>query len=206
MSDNAAVRRAPRTRGRVLSGVSLFAGAVVGISGVAADSLLPGLAYAGVGIAILAGVIAAVLAWKEHRQALVDSGKREVEMLQGFSARLHEERATQGDVLNAVERRDTALRAELAQVRSDSGQVKQELSQLRGNFEALTLTHSELKTSHDELVERLKNQDPADVVSLPRRRTTESGEKTFDEAPTVAELNLQRLVAPFVEEAMRQAN
>lgn len=186
--------------------MSLFAGAVVGIAGVAADSILPGLAYAGVGIAILAGVIAAVLAWRAHKEALVDSGKREVEMMQGFSARLHEERTTHGEVLNVVERRDAALRTELSQVRSDSGELKQELSQLRGDFEALALTHDDLQASHDELVERLKVDHPADVVSLPRRRTTESGEMAFDEAPTVAELNLQRLVAPFVEEVMQQAN
>jgi chromosome segregation ATPase len=168
--------------------------------------MLPGLAFAGVGVAILSGVTAAVLAWREHGRAVENLGRREVEMMQGFSERLHQERATQGEVLAAVERRDASLREELTKVRADAGELRQDLSQLRGDFEALNVTHNELKTSHDELVERLKAEDPADVVSLPRRRTTDGGEIAFDEAPTVAELNLQRLVAPFVEEAMRQAN
>lgn len=185
---------------------TLVVGSVLGVAGVVANSYVPGLAYAGVGIAIVAGVVAAVLAWRAHGQVVYEAGEREVEMLRGFTARLHDERVTNNEVLGLIEGRNAELGAELTATRLELGGIRQDLSELRGDYETLAHEHFELKISHDALLDQVKAESGSDIVSLPRRRTVDGEEVTWEEAPTVAELNLQRLVAPFVAEEVRQAN
>ncbi len=206
MNTEVASRKAPRSKARLLASISLVGGAALGFVGVYVNTAVPGMSYLGIAIAFAAGTAAATLGWREYRNALLDAGEHEVEMMRGFTARLQQERSTNSDVLDLIGARNAELLTELKTKRTQVGELRQQVSELRGNFETLATEHSELQATHDALLDMVKHDSDIDVVSLPRRRTADGTEVSFEDSPTVANLNLQRLVAPFVEEAVRQAN
>lgn len=173
----------------------------------------PLVAWLAVGVALVAGFLAtwaAVVEFAEWRaQAQADAAAERAEQRDRVRA-LH---ASQRDVLASVEARSRALRTTLGETRSELqhvtgsldkvtrslGQSQLEVSRLRGDIEGLRIENAGLRAELEALA-AVQREGAADVLALPRRGTTGQAGTEWDalEAPTVVDLDLQRLVSPLV--------
>lgn len=203
------------SRQRRLRRASLIVGTIVSVGLVIAATWVPLLSYAAVAVALICGFLAvwaALTEYAEHRTRMREEAAAERAAHRETIQSLH---ASQREVLEAVDVRNQSLHAELRQTggelretRLELGQVRLEVVQLRGDNEALRLDNQALRTENAELKSRIPAEgeaaDEADVVSLPRRRATEeSGDWQPTDAPTVVNLDLQRLASPFVADVVR---
>lgn len=213
---------APRTRRRILLVSCLTVGTIASLALMIASQWVPFLDWAAVIVALVAGFLAtwaALVEFREWREsAAADAAAaRAAERLR--TQQLHE---TQRGVLTAVDARIQAIagslgetraeldstREELVGVKVSLGQAQQQVSRLRGDNEALRVENTGLRTQLAAAGGEVEAAGEADVLTLPRRRATGSTtEWDALEAPTVVDLDLQRLAEPFVAEVQaRHAN
>lgn len=207
----------PRTRRRILLVSSLVIGTVASLALMVASSWVPFLDWAAVVVALVAGFLATWAALVEFREWRVKAAAEAAEARAAERTRTHQLHETQRRVLTTVDARIQAIAGTLGEARAELDATKEELvgtkvalgetqqlvSRLRGDNEALRVENTDL---HRRL--EAATQTEADVLALPRRRATAtSTEWDALEAPTVVDLDLQRLAQPFVAEVQaRHAN
>ncbi len=186
---------AERTSPRALSWLVLFAAlAVSSVSLLSGDVLVR---IAGLAVVAVGGVAACLLAWRTVQRTEELARTRSLDDLRRSGEKLHNERAQHLDVLRLLRRRNANLTSQLITLDRENATLLQQVSTLRGNNESLRV---EL-----ELARTLETE--AEVVTLPRRATgTTDAFSATDlwsqgNSPTV--VDLQALVAPFVDDAVR---
>lgn len=215
---------APRSRRRILLVASLAVGTIVSIVLMTAAPRLPALAWAALAVALLAGFLATWAALVEFREWRERASQAATQARAEERERTQELHATQRRVLGAVHARVTTLSGDLgatkrslAEVTVKYGEASLQVSRLRGDNEGLRIENDGLRAVGQELWAEnrdLRGQtdaagaEGADVLALPRRRLiADGGEWEAELVPTVVDLDLQRLTAPFVSELrQRQAN
>lgn len=212
---------APRSRRRILLVSSLVVGTVASVALMTAGQWVPFLDWAALAVALVAGFLATWAALVEFREwrfaALADAASARAAERER-TQQLHE---TQRRVLTTVDARIHAIAGALGETRTELDATKQELvttkvtlgesqqlvSRLRGDNESLRAENGDLR---QQLVKATEPAVDADVLALPRRRATETvaqSEWSLVDAPTVIDLDLQRLAQPFVADVQaRHAN
>ena len=209
----------PRTRRRILLVSSLVIGTVASLALMVASSWVPFLDWAAVVVALVAGFLATWAALVEFREWRAQAAAAAAEARAAERTRTHQLHETQRRVLTTVDARIQAIAGTLGEARAELDATKEELvgtkvtlgetqqlvSRLRGDNEALRVENTDL---HRRLEAATQTEAEADVLALPRRRATAtSTEWDALEAPTVVDLDLQRLAQPFVAEVQaRHAN
>ncbi|MBB1502140.1 hypothetical protein H5397_12005 [Propioniciclava sp. MC1683] len=209
----------PRTRRRILLVSSLVIGTVASLALMVASSWVPFLDWAAVVVALVAGFLATWAALVEFREWRGKAAAEAAEARAAERTRTHQLHETQRRVLTTVDARIQAIADTLGEARAELDATKEELvgtkvtlgetqqlvSRLRGDNEALRVENTDL---HRKLAAATETDAEADVLALPRRRATAtSTEWDALEAPTVVDLDLQRLAQPFVAEVQaRHAN
>lgn len=195
---------------------SLVTGTIVSVGLMAAAPQLPALAWVALAVALLAGFLATWAALVEFREWRERANQAAAEARAEERERTQVLHATQRRVLGAVHARVTALNGELDDAKKSLtdvtvkfGEASMQVSRLRGDNEALRIENDGLRAVGHELWaenRELRGQsdagtEGADVLALPRRRMVAGGgEWEAGQAPTVVNLDLQRLSAPFVSE------
>ncbi|WP_156887511.1 hypothetical protein [Propionicicella superfundia] len=166
---------------------------------------------AGVAIALVAGVIACFLAWRQVTEAQRDREAERVAAMHRQAVAASEQRQQHTEVLDTLNARQDALRAQLRKLRITHADLLIELNTLRGDKTALTSDVERAAAEIASLRERVAALEaelvlePADaeVLSLPRRVGRDGAEARPDDDlfPTV--IDLQALALPFVEEVRR---
>jgi len=224
---------APRTRRRILMASCLVVGTVVSLSLMVASQWVPFLDWAAVVVALVAGFLATWAALVEFREWRVKAQAEAAAARAEERTRTQHLHETQRAVLTTVDARIQAIagtlgetraeldstRDELVGVKVSLGEARQQVSRLRGDNASLRVELTDLRVENSDL--RVENSDlrqqladaveadaEADVLTLPRRRVTASTtEWDALDAPTVVELDLQRLAQPLVAEVQaRHAN
>lgn len=225
MTSQAASRSVETSRFRVLATSALVAGSLVAAALAAGGWWVPWLGAVGVVVAVAAGVLAVWAAYREFREFRARAGREATAALTAHGVQLHEERTQHLEVLHVLQERSDALRGELRGVTRENGELHRTVSTLRGDNAALTADLDSLRVAHQGLqlenhelrtqvladqatIAELRGEESpdADVLAIPRRRATgtEGTEWAAGEAPTVVELDLQRLASPFVEDMVRR--
>jgi len=202
-----AARPAPSTsthRRRRIAVLTL--GALVSLGLWYASAWAPLLALAAVVVALLAGVLAVWVALVELAAYRASAAREAAEERAAHRAKIQSLHEAQRGVLATVDAHTQALRASLDSTTVELGEPRQEASRLRGDNAALRLENGELRLENADLRARLGQEASADVVALPRRRASaEAGPEWADDEPsTVINLDLQRLVSPFVADVQRR--
>ena len=211
----------PRTRRRILLVSSLVIGTVASLALMVASSWVPFLDWVAVVVALVAGFLATWAALVEFREWRVKAAAEAAEARAAERTRTHQLHETQRRVLTTVDARIQAIAGTLGEARAELDATKEELvgtkvtlgetqqlvSRLRGDNEALRVENTDLHRRL-EAATQTEAEAEADVLALPRRRATAtSTEWDALEAPTVVDLDLQRLAQPFVAEVQaRHAN
>jgi hypothetical protein len=169
---------------------------------------------AGVGIAVMAGIVACVLAWRQTRRQREAALAEQRETMRRHAQAASEQRQQHEEVLTTLMGRNDALRGHLRDLRIKHADLLIELNALRGDKNALTDEVSraadeiarlrvELAAVEAELAADGEADADAEVLSLPRRvgRRPETAHAEQDLFPTV--IDLQALALPFVEEVKR---
>lgn len=167
---------------------------------------------AGVGVAVLAGVIACVLAWREVKLARVAAQAEQAQLMARAAESTSAERAQHVEILTTIEGRNAALRSQLRELRIKHADRLIELNALRGDKSALTDEVAQAATEIAQLRESLAQLETelargegeaAEVLQLPRRVDRPGSDDTIerDLFPTV--IDLQALAMPLVEEVKR---
>jgi chromosome segregation ATPase len=166
---------------------------------------------AGVAVAIIAGVVACVLAWRHATRLQRAREADQAAAMHRQAAAATEQRQQHAEVLETLNERHDALRAKLRELRITHADLLIDLNTLRGDKNALTSEVDRLTSDIAQLRERvaeleealaLEPQD-AEVLSLPRRvgRAASEARPEDELFPTV--IDLQALALPFVEEVRR---
>lgn len=185
---------------------SLSLGLVASVGLLVAALWVPWLAWLAAPVALVGGgsaTWAALQAKKIQRTRLLDEAKSE---RSSHRERLRESHAAQREVLTIVKSRSRAVSAELTRTRADLGLRLMEVSQLQGDLQAIKVENADLRDHITYL--RANTNEGAEVLSLPRRRSTdrEDAEWSAGDAPTIVDLDLLRSI-PQEEEYLRsQAN
>ncbi|MDO5501246.1 MAG: hypothetical protein Q4F67_16370 [Propionibacteriaceae bacterium] len=138
---------------------------------------------AGILIAIIAGVLATVLVWRQVRAEQQRRSRDVVEQAHAHGAALHTERNQHLSVLTTMESYNKGaadkvrtLGEQIDQLRGQLATQQQQLAQVRGDNVALTATISKLRTelSAREAEVRALTDDDAELLALPRRVATRS--------------------------------
>jgi len=146
------------------------------------------LARAGVGVAVVGGLVACGFAWREVRVTRTTMLAQQSADSRRAGEKLHAERLQHVRLLQVLQSRNGDLRSKLNMSRADAARLTQETAQLRGDKAALQVELSE----HQAATE-------AEVLALPRRVSGRGKEIELwdgDSAPTVVEL--QALANPPV--------
>ncbi len=212
---------APRSRRRILLVSCLTVGTVLSLALMVASSRAPLLAWAAVIVALVAGFLATWAALVEFREWRLKANAEAAEARAAERERTRQLHETQRGVLTTVDARIQAIAGALGETRSELdstkeelvgvkvslGEAQQQVSRLRGDNEALRVENTGLRTQLEAATAPAEAGD-ADVLALPRRRATaDVTEWDALEAPTVVDLDLQRLAQPFVAEVQaRHAN
>lgn len=217
---------APRTRRRILMASCLVVGTVVSLSLMVASQWVPFLDWAAVVVALVAGFLATWAALVEFREWRVKAQAEAAAARAEERTRTQHLHETQRAVLTTVDARIQAIagtlgetraeldstRDELVGVKVSLGEARQQVSRLRGDNASLRVELTDLRVENSDLRQQLADaveaDAEADVLTLPRRRVTASTtEWDALDAPTVVELDLQRLAQPLVAEVQaRHAN
>lgn len=214
---------APRTRRRILLVSCLTVGTVASLALMVASRWVPLLDWAAVIVALVAGFLATWAALVEFREWREKAAAEAAEARAAERLRTKQLHETQRGVLTTVDARIQAIagtlgetraeldttREELVGVKVSLGQAQQQVSRLRGDNEALRVENTDLRTQLEAATAvDAEAEEGADVLALPRRRATgTTSEWDTLEAPTVVDLDLQRLAQPFVAELQaRHAN
>lgn len=167
---------------------------------------------AGIAIALLVGVTACVMAWREVKVTSIEAEADQADLMARAAAAASSERTAHLDILGTIEDRNAALRAQLRELRIRHADALIELNALRGDKSALT---AEVAKAADEIADlraRLVvledelfrgESEAAEVLRLPRRVDRPGADDTIegDLFPTI--IDLQALAAPLVEEVKR---
>lgn len=184
-----------------------------------ANQWVPFLDWAAVVVALVAGFLATWAALVEFREWRLQALAEAAEARAAERLRTQQLHAAQRGVLTTVDARIQAVTGALEETRTELdstkeelvgtkvalGEARQQVSRLRGDNQALRVENTGLR---QELAAANARDADAEVVELPRRRVTD-GATEWDaiEAPTVVDLDLQRLAQPFVAEVRaRHAN
>lgn len=126
--------------------------------------LLGDLPARGLGLAALVGgaALACLLAWRENRAAQRVRAAHALHEALLFAEQLHAERVRHGVVVDALSRRNAAVRAQAERAAREICALRREVSTLRGNYEALRV----------ELELQAVLESDAQVVELGRREAT----------------------------------
>lgn len=197
----------------------LLGGTVLSLGLMVANQWVPFLDWVAVVVALVAGFLAtwaALVEFRDWRERAMDEAAADRAAERTRTQELH---ASQRAVLTTMDARVQAIagalgearteldatRTELVDVKVALGEATAQASRLRGDNEAL---RSENRTLRADLDAARTVDDAAEVLTLPRRRLTEGdAEWGALEAPTVVDLDLQRLAQPFVAEVQaRHAN
>ena len=211
-----------RTRRRIFLISCLVVGTIGSLALMVASQWVPFLDWAAVVVALAAGFLATWAALVEFREWRVKAQAEATAARAEERARTRQLHETQRGVLTTVDARLNALagtlgetraeldatKGELVEVKVTLGQAQQQVSRLRGDNDALRVENTGLRGENDTLRQELADrevvdgaEDTAEVLALPRRRVAgESTEWEAADAPTVIDLDLQRLAQPFVEE------
>lgn len=209
MSGNKPELAAPSVPARRAGLLVLIAGGVIS----AAAAFGPIWAVrAGIGVALLAGIVACVLAWRHAKQVQEARIAQELTAMRRRAAIATETRQRHEDVLDTLNDRHAEMRLQLRELRIKHADLLIALNALRGDKTALA---ADIERATDEIaalreqVSLLEAQLPedldAEVLSLPRRvgRSTPQHRVATDsdQMPTV--IDLQALALPLVEEVRR---
>lgn len=177
------------------------------------------LNYVGIGIAVIAGVVAAVLIWQQVRIERVKRGRDAADFAHNQTEALHTQRTQMDSVLETMRTHNEDAADRLVTARKRLAEVTAELSTARGENAALSAELRSLKTliaalrrdllaREEEL--RAISEDDGELVSMPRRVQISAGEEITTEQiwasgefPTV--VDLQSIGLPIVEDQRRQA-
>ncbi len=212
---------APRTRRRILLASSLIGGTVLSLGLMVASQWVPFLDWVAVVVALVAGFLATWAALVEFREWRVQAVAEAAAARAAERERTRQLHANQRGVLTTVDARVQAIAGALDEARTELdstkevlvdtkvalGEAQQTVSRLRGDNEALRIENTGLRSELAAATAEVGEGD-AEVLALPRRRATD-GTGAWDalEAPTVVDLDLQRLAQPFVAEVQaRHAN
>ena len=217
---------APRTRRRVVLVSSLVGGTIASLGLMVAHQWVPFLDWVAVLVALVAGFLATWAALVEFREWRTQALAEAAEARAAERVRTQQLHATQRGVLTTVDARIQAVAGALEEARTELdstkdvlvgtkvalGEAQQQVSRLRGDNEALRGENTHLRTENaglrTELAASTVEDAGAEVFALPRRWVTEeASEWEAVDAPTVVDLDLQRLAQPFVAELQaRHAN
>lgn len=190
----------------------LVASTVVGALAVAAfwagSAWLPGLVHLAVVAAVVAGALAVWASLADFAAYRRRAAAEHARTLEEHRTQIRTVHQTQREVLTAIDARTRTLRSTLSRTRLELGEAQQTVSRLRGDNEALRLDNESLRVENADLRGQLqaatRGEGEADVFALPRRRAAGGDEFDALEAPTVVDLDLQRLASPFVEDVLRR--
>ena len=184
----------------------------------------------GIGIAIVAGIVAAVLLWRQVRTEQQRRSRQAAEHAVAHGDALRTERAQHVSVLSTMESYNSQaadrvrtlhqqieeLNAQIEELLVQVSRQQQEMSQLRGDNVSLTATIAKLRTElsarEDEV--RALTEDDAELLALPRRVATKSDWDALPKAediwaegehPTVVDLQALALGGEEQQEERRQA-
>jgi hypothetical protein len=146
------------------------------------------LTRAGIGAAVIGGIVACVFAWREVRVTRTTMMAQQAADSRRSGEKLHAERVQHVRLLQVLQSRNGELRSKLNTTRAEAARLSQETAQLRGDKAALQV----------QLSEQLAVAE-AEVLALPRRvsgRRDAADIWDGDAAPTVVEL--QALANPPV--------
>lgn len=200
---NARASSQSHPRPAIVSTVTSGVGLAVALQ--VASNWVPQLSYAAVVAAVVTAVVAAWTGLRAlARQQAVAAATAQAERAQHRESlsRFH---ASQREVLAIVDGRTDTLRLNLAETRTALGEAQMKISRLTGDNAVLRQDNHRLRSENDELLAMVAEEPATDsqVVALPRRRAAAEHNWSSLEAPTVVDLDLQRLVSPLVEELRR---
>lgn len=173
---------------------------ILAVAAVMAAGLLAGdiwLARSAVVVALVGGVVATTLAWREMVRQRRAAGQDAVVALRRSGDQLHSERVQHLRLLQVLQSRNGDLSAMVLRLRAENAALLQQLASIRGDLTALRL----------EIV-RLTEAHSAEILDLPLR----AGGSLVDEEqvlwsdstnPTV--VDLKAVIAPFEEFRQAQA-
>lgn len=188
-------RRAERTLFSAYSWVIVAVTAAVAAGSLFFTDLAPRVA--GVSLAVAGGVIGCLLAWRETAKARALAAAESASYLRWSVAKLHEERTQHNQVLDVLDERRSALRAQVKGLLAETAELHREVSSLRGNNESLRIELAMVRSLEAE----------AEVLAMPRRATGVvdrlAAADLWDHADSPTVVDLQRIAAPYVDEAVR---
>lgn len=205
VTPSSATRRANDGRTRRVTKLVLVVGSIVAALLGTASLWVPVTGIVGAIVAIIAGIAAVTLAWRELLEygAQRNAEAREAALAQ--TEQLRQLRSDHTSVMHVLSARNGSLRGQLREARAENGELQAENSRLRGDIKALRVEVTDLRAEVG-LLQAVHADEAADVVTLPRRRASEDSVEGWEaaEAETVIDLDLARLATPFVEDAVRR--
>jgi hypothetical protein len=179
---------------------------------------------AGVGIALIAGLLAVRWGWQELRQAREEAGRTQVADLRNHNAQLSTERQRNLEVVDTLRTQSEDGAEKLVGLQVTIGQLRTEISSLNGDKTGLQADLAERNhritqltatlADHESELARLRNELAeleAEIVAIPRYAAAAD----WDALPSAEDLwasgnyptvvDLQRLAYPPVTEERRRA-
>lgn len=208
MSSNKHGLATPPLSARSVGLAILVVGSALGIAAAFGPSWVM---RAGIAVAVIAGALAFALVWRQVSRVQRARESDRAAALHKQAEAMSEQRQQHSEVLETLNTRQDALRAQLRELRIAHADRLIELNTLRGDKNALqsdidraTAEVASLRERVAELEERLAIEDPqAELFELPRRLSgpDTAGPTEEDLMPTV--IDLQALALPLVEEVRR---
>ena len=155
------------------------------------------LVRAGVLVALISGISACLLAWREQRLAAAKHAQDELATLREHGRAMSAERQQHLEVLSVLQRRNEDLRGSISRLRGEHADRLIELNSLRGDKSALRSSLDAAADAIAALRERVGKleaeladgeKQEARVLALPRRFDADA-----DDFPAWSELELAHL-------------
>lgn len=208
-------RRAAAPRRRIVS-IVLVAGILLALAAAVGPVWF---ARAGVGIMIVAAVVAVRFAWQQLRDERRENGLKSLDQLHAHGTQLSAERARNREVLDVLRKQGEQNDQKVVELQLTIGQLRTELASLRGDHAALQaeagahrhrierLT-ADLTNREAELLELKGLEDHAEIVEIPRQADWDalpSAEDLWADGNHPTVVDLQRLVFPGEDQLRKQA-
>ena len=179
----------------------------------------------GIALAVIAGVVACIYAWREVSQSRRDQAEKQLADTKAHGAALTEERRHNASVVQTLTTRTVVAKAEIEKQRIGIAELQSNVSTLKGDKvhlqakiklreSTISTLHESVRTREAELLALLDDED-AEVHAMPRRvladhpGEAESDEELWDDAnhPTVVDMKTlaTAMVMPNYEEERKQA-